>query len=48
MSLTSQIEFHEVENNSFLFQHRSSNKYVKMGKREVEFLKLITAEDRYP
>jgi putative peptide zinc metalloprotease protein len=45
MSLTSQIEFHEVENNSFLVQHRSSNKYVKMGKREAEFLKLITAEE---
>lgn len=43
MTLTSNIEFHESENNCFLVKHRSTHKYVKMGSREAEFLKYLIA-----
>jgi len=41
MELASSLEIHEIENNYFLVQHISSQKYVKLGQRETEFLKLI-------
>lgn len=43
MELASRIEFHEIENNCFLVQHKFNNKHVKMGRREAEFLQFLTA-----
>ncbi|MFB9325013.1 daptide biosynthesis intramembrane metalloprotease [Paenibacillus aurantiacus] len=45
MELTSHIEIHEIENNCFLVQHKFNNKYVKMGRREAEFLQFLTTEE---
>ncbi|WP_037285111.1 daptide biosynthesis intramembrane metalloprotease [Saccharibacillus sacchari] len=38
------IEFHESENNSFTIKHKSLNKYIKVGRREAEFLKLMLSQ----
>lgn len=45
MTLTSNIELHESENNSFLVKHKSTHKYVKMGAREAEYLKYLMGDE---
>lgn len=44
MEAVNQLEIHEIENNYFLVQHIVHQKYVKLGVREVEFLRLLTRE----
>ncbi|QDH21724.1 daptide biosynthesis intramembrane metalloprotease [Saccharibacillus brassicae] len=35
------VEFHETENNSFMIKHKLLNKYIKVGRREADYLKLL-------
>lgn len=44
MELASHLEVHETDNGQYLVQHIASHKYVKLGVRELEFLRLLTQE----
>lgn len=44
MELASHLEVHETDSGQYLVQHIASHKYVKLGVRELEFLRLLTQE----
>ncbi|QGG54423.1 daptide biosynthesis intramembrane metalloprotease [Paenibacillus sp. B01] len=37
------FDIHEIENNLFLVQHKSSRKFIRMGPRETEYLQFLAA-----
>ncbi|QJC50419.1 hypothetical protein HGI30_01635 [Paenibacillus albicereus] len=43
MSTASAFDIHEIENNLFLVQHRSSRKFIRMGPRETEYLQYLAS-----